>query len=71
MSITDPSMIIAIVALFIGIGVWARTKRPGPVIVVAICGFIIMAISDPAFITTGGDKMKDVISWAMDQITTG
>ena len=63
------TVIISVAAVLIGIGVYAKTKRPGPVLAVALGAFLLVAISDTAFLKAGADLVVRVLKWVGSQFT--
>lgn len=64
----NSTVVIGIAALFIGIGVWAKTKRLGPVLTVVFGAFVLVAVTDASFLTSGGDLVKKILNWVIKQV---
>lgn len=59
----NAALMIAIIGLVLAIAVWFRTRRIGPVAGVLIAAFVVMAITDTAIITAGGQQVGRAINW--------
>lgn len=64
----NASMIIAIIGLVLAIAVWLRARRVGPVLGVLVAAFIVMAITDPSIIESGGQMVGEGIQWVFDNV---
>lgn len=64
----NASILIAAIGLVLALAVWIRTKRIGPVMGVLVSAFVIMAFTDPAILTQGGQAVADGISWLIDTV---
>lgn len=65
----NATTIIAIVALLLGIATWWRTRRVGPVLTIVLGAFVLMAVTDTSFLTSGGNLVKKALTWVSGQIT--
>lgn len=66
----NASLIIALVGLALALAVWFKTRRVGPVFGVLIGAFVVMAITDTAIITRGGQMVGKAITWAFNTLTS-
>lgn len=64
----NAATLVAIVGLILAIAVWFRTRRVGPVAGVLLGAFVVMAITNPAVLTSGGAKVGEAITWFFDTI---
>lgn len=64
----NSTLVIAVVALFIGIAVYWRTRRVGPVFGVMLAAFVLVAITDQSVLRSGGAAVGDAVSWAIDTV---
>lgn len=64
----NASILIAAIGVILALAVWIRTKRIGPVMGVLIAAFAIMAFTDPAILTKGGQAVGDLITWLIDTV---
>lgn len=64
------AMLVGIVALVLGIAVWSRTRRVGPVAGVVLAAFLIMAVTDASTLKSGGEAVSSAITWAVDTLLT-
>lgn len=64
----NASVLIAAIGVILALAVWIRTKRIGPVMGVLIAAFAIMAFTDPAILTKGGQAVGDLITWLIDTV---
>lgn len=62
-------VIVGLVALVLGIAAYAKTRRLGPVVGVAVGAFVLMAISDPGLLDKGGNAVIDAFNWFFDQLS--
>lgn len=60
--------IVGLVALGLGIAVWAKTRRVGPVAGVMVAAFIVVAMTDASTLKSGGDAVSSLISWALTNV---
>lgn len=67
----EVGMVVGLIGLIIGIGVWFRTKRLGPTFGVLIGAFVIVAIATPSLLTRGGALVGSAIDWISNTIITG
>lgn len=66
----NASTLVALVGLGLALAVWIKTRRVGPVAGVLLGAFIVMAITNPSTLTTGGQKVGEVITWFFDSVLT-
>lgn len=66
----DSTLVISIIAFVIGIAVWARTKRIGPVVGVMFAAFVLVALADRSILSRGGQAVGDFIGWIFDTMLT-
>jgi hypothetical protein len=65
----NAATLVAVVGLVLAIAVWVRTRRVGPVAGVLVGAFVVMAITTPSILQTGGQKVGDAINWAFSLLT--
>lgn len=62
--------LIAIAGTIIAIGVWLKTKRVGPPLVVIAGGIVILALADATTLTSIGGYLRTLINQSLSKFIT-
>lgn len=63
----NAAWLITVVGFVIAFGVWAKTKRIIPAVLVFLGGILIMAFADPTTLTNLGTVMRNLINTGVNQ----